>query len=143
MKRKLLMISISALLFVSFRTSAQTVQGKAKINFDGLYHTLSDTLNPFRFYLRFYADGTVIGYTTAGNPERLIQWFSKDHKAPSKGKYALKDTIISFSLNSEEGEVQYEGSILPDSRLWLNVKSLINKYTGKEEYFFWKVDGLK
>jgi hypothetical protein len=140
MKGKLLIVS--ALLFFSLAGSAQT-SNNVKLHFDGLYHTMSDSLNPFRFYLRFYTDGTVIGYTTAGNPERLIQWFSKDHPAPSKGRYALKDTAVSFSLKSEEGDVIYEGSVLPDNRLWLTVKSLINKYVGKETYFFWHVDGLK
>ena len=141
MKRKLLTLLLP--LVIVLVSSAQTMQRKAKINFDGLYHTYSDSLNPFRYYLRFYMNGTVIGYTTAGNPQRLIQWFSKEHQSPSKGKYVVKDSTISFSLKSEEGVVVYEGSILPDTRLWLSVKSMINKYMGKEEYFFWKVDGLK
>ncbi len=138
--RNLLLVIIitAAALVLSSGASAQR-----KVSYDGLYHTLSDTLDPFRFYLRFYPDGTVIGYTTAGNPQNLVRWFSKDHKAPSKGKYSLKDSTIHFTLKSEEGTVIYDGSILSDNRLWLTVSSQINKYEGKEEYFFWQVDKLK
>lgn len=141
MRRKPFLISV--ILFISLSCISQTSSKRENIHFDGVYHTMSDSLNPFRYYLRFYADGTVIGYTTAGNPERLVQWFSKEHKAPSKGKYEVKDTALTFSLKSEEGTVVYNGVIFPDKRLWLSVKSMINKYEGKEEYFFWPVDNLK
>ena len=114
-----------------------------QIRFDGYYHTLSDSLNPFRYYLRFYEDGTVINYCTAGNPDKLLKWFSKNDNASLKGKYALKDSSISFSVKNQDGEVVYEGSIFHDDRLWMKVKSLINKYEGKEEYFFQPAAGLK
>jgi hypothetical protein len=130
--------SLFLLLFFSLTLIAQK-----KLSYDGYYHTLSDSLNPFRFYLRFYEDGTVIGYTTAGNPKNLVPWFRKDHASPSKGRYTVKDSLVSFSLNSQEGLVKYEGRLLRDNRLYLDVKSLINKYEGKEEYFFWPVANLK
>ena len=114
-----------------------------KISYDGYYRTLPDSLDPFSFYLRFYADGTVIGYTTAGNPKNLVPWFNKDHKSPSKGQYILKDSTISFSLKSEEGVVMYDGVLRSGNSMSLHVKSLINKYEGKEEYFFLKMEGLK
>ncbi len=134
-------LKIILLLFVICSGTAGHAQ--KKVSYDGLYHTLSDTLNPFRFYLRFYDDGAVIGYTTAGNPQNLVPWFSKNHNSPSKGKYLIKDSTVSFTLKSQEGLVQYDGIILPDNRLFLHVKSLINKYEGKEEYFFWPVANLK
>jgi len=114
-----------------------------KIKYDGLYHTVSDSLNPFRFYLRFYNDNTVIGYTTAGKPEKLVSWFSKNHSSPSKGNYVISDSTIMFSLKSAEGIVEYKGTITSDNRLKLEVKSHINKYEGKEEYFFWPVSNLR
>lgn len=142
MKRKLPVIA--CLLFLSFRGISQNSAPSEKINYKGLYHTLSDSLNPFRFYLRFYEDGTVIGYTTAGNPKNLVPWFSKEHKSPSKGKYTLKaDSLLHFSLKSEEGLVLYEGVIRNGNTLVMEVKSLINKYEGREEYFFWPVENLK
>jgi len=114
-----------------------------KISFDGYYRTLADTLNPFSYYLRFYADGTVIGYSTAGNPKNLVAWFNKDHKSPLKGQWVLKDSTLSFSLKGNEGTVVYDGVFFHDNRMLFTVKSLINKYEGKEEYFFLKMEGLK
>ncbi|HEV8283724.1 MAG TPA: hypothetical protein VGQ09_05415 [Chitinophagaceae bacterium] len=140
MRPKLLLFFI--LFFPSLAGISQT-SIKDKISYDGYYRTLPDTLNPFSYYLRFYPDGTVIGYSTAGNPNNLVSWFKKDHKSPSKGQYVLKDSTISFSLKSEEGTVLYDGIFLPDNRIFFSVKSLINKYQGKEEYFFLKMDGLK
>lgn len=141
MKRILLLAS--ALLLFSLAGFAQTSISPVKLNYGGFYHTLSDSLNPFRFYLRFYTDGTVIGTSTAGNPRNLIPWFKKDHRYVSSGTYTLTDSTIKFSLVAKEGVVQHQGRLVGNDRLWLNVKSLINKYEGKEEYFFWKVDGLK
>ncbi|HEX7844624.1 MAG TPA: hypothetical protein VF476_02420 [Chitinophagaceae bacterium] len=141
---KLKLTVFTGLLFLSFHGLSQTGATPGKINYNGFYHTQSDSLNPFRFYLRFYEDGTVIGYTTAGNPQNLVPWFKKEHKSPSKGRYQIKsDSLLSFSLKSEEGIVMYEGVLLPGNRLFLDVKSLINKYAGKEEYFFWPVENLK
>ncbi|HVE61949.1 MAG TPA: hypothetical protein VNA26_09020 [Chitinophagaceae bacterium] len=136
MKTKLLIATL--LLVFSFVATAQK-----KLNFDGYYRTLSDSLNPFSFYLRFYPDGTVIGTSTAANANNLIPWFKKDHQEVSKGSYNLRDSTIKFSLTAKEGLVQYEGILIPGNRLWLHVKSLINNYEGKEEYFFLKMNGLK
>ncbi len=127
------------IIFSAGKSPAQS----ARINFDGYYATLADSLNPFRYYLRFYPDGNVIGYSTAGNPRNLIPWFKKDHPSPSKGHYDIKDSLVNFSLKAQEGNVVYEGSILSGNRLYFSVKSQINKYAGMEEYFFMKVDGLK
>lgn len=140
MKRLLL----TALLLTTLTCAyAQNSAPATKLLFDGYYHTLSDTLNPFRYYLRFYADGTVIGISTAGNPKNLIPWFKKGHPTVSQGTYEVKDSLLKFAMKSGEGEVQYNGKIIPGDRLFLSVKSLINKYEGKEEYFFWRIDGLK
>jgi hypothetical protein len=144
MKRRFLFAAI--LPFFSFFVSGQTSSKAAltyKLCYDGYYRTLPDTLNPFSYYLRFYDDGTVIGYSTAGNPNNLLPWFKKEHKSPSKGQYTLKDSVISFSLKSEEGTVLYDGVFLPGNRLFLTVKSLINKYQGQEEYIFLKMEGIK
>ncbi len=136
MKPKLLLATL--FLFVAFSLSAQN-----KLSYDGYYRTLPDTLNPFSFFLRFYPDGAVIGTSTAGNPNNLKPWFKKDHNRVSKGTYTLVDSTLKFLLNAEEGVVQYEGKMLKGDRLWLLVKSLINKYEAKEEYFFLKMEGIK
>jgi hypothetical protein len=131
---------VCALMLFSFKfVSAQQL----KLNYDGFYSTLPDSLNPFRYYLRFYPDSTVIGYSTAGNPKNLVSWFSKDHKSPSRGQYSMKDSLLTFSLKSEEGNVLYDGAIHQGDHLLFSVKSMINQYEGKEEYFFMKMEGLK
>lgn len=142
MNRKLM---LAALFLVSILcASAQTAQRNSiKLSYDGYYHTLGDSLSPFKYYLRFYDDGTVIGVTTAGNPNNLLPWFKKEHNTVAKGKYVLADSTLQFSMKSEQGEVAYTGVILKNNRLFLSVKSLINKYLGKEEYYFMKMDGLK
>ena len=138
---KLKIVVFTFLLFSAIRVSAQ----ETRLKFDGYYRTLPDSLNPFSYYLRFYPDGTVIGYSTAGNPKNLVSWFTKDYKSPTKGQgqYELKDKILQFSLKSDEGTIEYKGSLLSDIKLSFVVKSLINKYEGKEEYFFLKMEGLK
>ena len=136
---KLRAVVLVCLLFACIRVSAQ----ETRLKFDGYYRTLSDSLNPFSYYLRFYPDGTVIGYTTAGNPKNLVAWFNKDHSSPSKGQYKLNEKAIQFTLKSDEGLVEYNGSVPTDEKMVLLVKSLINKYEGTEEYYFLKMEGLK
>lgn len=117
-------------------------KGQAQLSYDGYYHTV-DSLSPYRYYLRFYPDGSVIGVNTAGKPENLLPWFKKENKTPYKGTYTLADGKISFKMISEGGEVQYEGSLTTDNRLLLIVTSMINKFKGNEEYFFLKIANLK
>ena len=128
------------ILVLSFATTGWS---QKQIRYDGYYHTLSDSLNPFRYYLRFYDDGAVIYYCTAGKPETLLKWFSKNDNSSLKGKYVLRDSVLNFSVKGTDGEIVYDGSIIQGSRLWMNVKSLINKYSGKEEYFFQEAKGMK
>jgi len=134
-------ISITILLFlISFSSKAQK-----DMSYDGYYVSIPDstTLSMFKYYLRFYPDGTVIGVTTAGKPSNLIPWFKKENKTPYKGKYAITDSTIKFSMTSEQGEVTYDGKLTEDNKLVLIVKSLINKYEGKEEYGFMKMETIK
>jgi len=128
------------LLFISLFAEAQK-----EVNYDGYYVSVPDSnsMTMFKYYLRFYPDGTVIGVTTAGKPANLIPWFKKDNKTPSKGKYTLDDSTIKFAMSSEQGEVNYEGRLTADNKLVLIVKSLINKYEGKEEYGFLKMEAIK
>ena len=119
-----------------------SAKGQAQLSYDGYYHTV-DSLSPYRYYLRFYPDGSVIGVNTAGKPENLLSWFKKENKTPYKGTYTLSEGKISFKMISEGGEVHYEGNLVKDNRLILVVTSMINKFTGNEEYFFLKIANLK
>ena len=125
-------------------SSRSNANAQDKLNFDGYYVSISDSnsMSIFKYYLRFYPDGTVIGVTTAGKPANLIPWFKKENNTPSKGQYTLTESTIKFSMSSEQGEVNYQGTLTPDNKLVLLVKSLINKYEGKEEYEFMKMDAI-
>src|SRR5438046_629637 len=114
--------------------------GQKEPSYDGYYVSISDSnsMSMFKYYLRFYSDGNVIGVTTAGKPSNLVPWFKKENKTPYKGKYSISDSTIKFSMTSEQGDVTYEGKLTADNKLMLTVKSLINKYEGKEEYVFMK-----
>jgi len=131
---------MSFLVFLSLLVSAQK-----EMSYDGYYVSIPDSnsMSMFKYYLRFYPDGTVIGVTTAGKPANLIPWFKKENNTPSKGKYTLTDSTIKFSMTSEQGEVNYQGTLTPENKLVLLVKSLINKYEGKEEYGFMKMDAIR
>ena len=137
MKRKNIFI-VAVFLMIQISLKAQD-----GLRYDGYYTTLADSLNPFRYYLRFYEDGTVINYCTAGNPATLLKWFSKNDQSSLKGRYTLKDTVLNFSVKNKEGEIMYAGNLLPGNRLWMSVKSMLNKYEAKEEYFFQQADGMK
>jgi len=134
-------ISITIFLFlVSLFCAAQM-----EMSYGGYYVSVPDSnsMSMFKYYLRFYPDGTVIGVTTAGKPTNLIPWFKKENNTPSKGKYTLTDSTIKFSMTSEQGEVNYMGRLTSENKLVLNVKSLINKYEAKEEYGFMKMEAIK
>src|SRR5437764_14818644 len=125
------------LIFISMN-----VAGQKELRYDGYYVSITDSnsMSMFKYYLRFYPDGTVIGVTTAGKPANLVPWFKRENKTPYKGKYSLTDSTIKFSMTSEQGDVTYEGKLTADNKLMLIVRSLINKYEGKEEYGFMKMD---
>jgi hypothetical protein len=127
------------LLAVSLVVTAQK-----EVSYDGYYVSIPDSnsISMFKYYLRFYPDGTVIGVTTAGKPANLVPWFKKENKTPSRGIYSLSDSAIKFSMTSEQGEVNYNGKLTADNKLVLIVKSLINKYEGKEEYGFMKIEAV-
>ena len=133
----------SSFIVIVFLLVQLSTNGQDGLRYDGYYTTLPDSLNPFRYYLRFYEDGTVINYCTAGNPATLLKWFSKNDHASLKGKYVVNDTLLNFSVKNKEGEILYSGSLLPGNRLWMTVKSMLNKYEAKEEYFFQQADSMK
>src|SRR5262245_51106912 len=120
------------------------VSAQKQLSYDGYYVSVPDSnsMTMFKYYLRFYPDGSVIGVTTAGKPANLVPWFKKENKTPSKGKYTLTDSVIKFSMTSDQGDVSYDGKVTVDNKLVLTVKSLINKYEGKEEYRFMKMEAI-
>jgi hypothetical protein len=121
------------------------VAAQKAVSYDGYYVSIPDSnsMSMFKYYLRFYPDGTVIGVTTAGKPANLVPWFKKENNPPSKGTYTLTDSAVKFSMTSEQGEVNYDGTLTADNKLVLLVKSLINRYEGKEEYGFMRMEAIR
>ena len=134
-------ISITTLLIFM----ATLCVAQKEVSYDGYYVSVPDSnaISLFRYYLRFYPDGTVIGVNTAGRPDNLIPWFKKENKTPYAGKYLLTDSTLKFSMISEQGEVVYNGKLTDHNKLLLTVKSMINRYEGKEEYDFMKMEKIK
>src|SRR5204863_9104585 len=97
-----------AIFLVLFSMSSKA---QKEMSYDGYYVSIPDSnsYSMFKYYLRFYPDGTVIGVNTAGKPDNLIPWFKKENKTPYKGKYTLTDSSLKFSMVSEQGEVIYDG----------------------------------
>lgn len=133
------------LITIFLMSASMCCLAQKELSYDGYYVSIPDSnsMTIFKYYLRFYPDGTVIGVTTAGKPANLLPWFKKENKTPYKGAYTLSDSTIKFSMTSEQGEVSYEGKLTGDNKLLLKVTSLINKYEGKEEYGFMKMDAIK
>jgi hypothetical protein len=132
-------------IIILFITISLNSTAQKELSYDGYYVSLPDSNNfsMFKYYLRFYPDGSVIGVNTAGKPDNLIPWFKKENNTPYKGKYTLTDSTLKFSMISEQGEVVYNGKLADDNKLILLVKSLINKYEAKEEYGFIKMEKIK
>jgi hypothetical protein len=82
-------------------------------------------------YLRFYADGTVIGVSSTGTPVQLRPWF----KAPyaNTGRYAVKGATLKFYLVSSDGRVDYTG-LIEGEQLHLYSCSYINLARSTDYY---------
>jgi hypothetical protein len=77
----------------------------------------------YSMYLRFYADGAVIGVSSTGTPAQIRPWFRAPYN--DNGRYLVRGPRISFSLTSPAGRVDYDG-VIDGSRLQLLSCSRIN-----------------
>ena len=88
------------------------------VRYDGMY-IFDDT--QFKYYLRFYDDGTVRTGSTSGTV--VISEENDDYH--SIGEYEIVENQISFQATSVAGSVDYDGHIYKD-KLILNSYSHIN-----------------
>lgn len=97
--------------------------------FDGLYQSeqveQAEQAESYHYYLRFYADGTVITVSSTGTPAQLERWFDREKADLSRGQFTVTAGQIAFSATSDTGTVNYEGRISAD-RLELASHSEIN-----------------
>ena len=135
-------------LTISHFANAQSFD-TTKIRFDGFYQAKGDIdkqdNDTTYSYLRFYPNGKVMSVTSEGTALDLKDWFNLEMKGPSVGSYdyIVEKGKIYFSTTSREGTVIYHGKIKKGYYLLLKFKSLINGRSGREKYYFVKVDNLK
>ena len=107
------------------------------LRFDGLYQSPD---RKFNYWLRFFADGFVVGVTTDGNTDgsaaNVSNWLK--HSYNNSGQYKLQGNQISFSLKSSCGVVDYNG-IVTKRGLELNSHSHINGNCSARNYSFVQV----
>jgi len=81
----ILMITLLCLLLTQV-----FAQAPKKVRFDGLYQTktLYDSPSPYRSFLRFYTDSTVLYVSSIGKARVISKWFKKpfDDRYDCKGK---------------------------------------------------------
>jgi hypothetical protein len=106
------------------------------LRFNGVYQSEKGKITyP---YLRFYESGLVLSTSSTGTPGQISLWFTEEkYTAPhsSRGTYSLSDRHITFSTESSEGSLKYEG-IIENNSLKLNIHSLINGNKSKKTYIF-------
>ncbi|GMO38369.1 MAG: hypothetical protein Ta2B_18040 [Termitinemataceae bacterium] len=90
-------------------------------------------------YFRFYSGGVVINATSTGTPEKIKSWFDRGSENVGIGSYTIDGNKITFSINAEEGRVDYYGNITQNGFLVLNSHSNINENETKDlQYVFYK-----
>ena len=146
---KQLIITFSILLFSLF------CFGQKAVRCDGFYQSAVAEIDSLDkdttwTYFRFYNDGTVISVCTEGTARDIRKWFVRPGKTnndynnyTSIGIYQIVGDTIKFTVKSKAATVEYIGTILNDSRLELDEKSLTTEYLGKETYQFVKVKTRK
>ncbi len=81
---------------------------------DGIYQSrrISEGGLNYWYYLRFYSDGTVITCSSTGQQNQIVHWFNKENSLVSVGHYKIMGSLISFSVSSDCGVVDYAGEIV-------------------------------
>lgn len=88
----------------------------AGLRTDGLYVRKSKP--SYSDYLRFCADGSVVGAVSSGNPQQVWRWLACDPVNPrhSHGVIAMDGEQLSFTLHMPVGEIDYVGTIKGDTQ---------------------------
>lgn len=100
------------------------------LRYDGLYECPSDG---YSYFIRFFSDSVVVSVSSTGNAEQVADWLNHDYN--NRGKYVVVGSHISFSCTSNEGTVDYEGT-LTATGMDLNTHSHINDRRSSVKYHF-------
>lgn len=87
----------------------------AALRFDGIYQSQLEQSadNQYRYFFRFYSDGTVIG-TPVVDPKvtpKLQKWFAKENEQLAVGHYVVSGAHIEFTTKSVNAETKYFGEV--------------------------------
>ena len=118
------------------RKEARRILYKADrtVRCDGLYQR---QVEGYSSYFRFFPDGRVVDVSSTGTPVQVIRWLDHDYK--NNGIYTIKNRKIKFTTTSPMGSVDYNGKILKEDVLKLNLRSHINGHTEKHvKYSFYR-----
>jgi hypothetical protein len=134
---KLLLLFLTITLLSCNQSETEEEGDEAPIHY-GIYQTKLITgkteSEKYRYFLRFYEDGTVISMTSGGTADDVKKWFKKNHESVATGQYKIKGDKISFTTSSSYGENKYTGTLQDKETLQLNVSS-DNNEEGTEHTF--------
>jgi hypothetical protein len=108
---------------------------EAGVRFDGLYQASPGRLESYWYYLRFYADGTVLSASSTGTPAQVANWLTKAKADAGSGCATVDSRKIRFGDTSSAGTVDYSGTVENDS-LALHSVSHINGHVADEVFRF-------
>jgi hypothetical protein len=97
-------------------------------------HTSSLWQHPesgYTMYLRFYADGTVIGVSSTGTAAKVNRWFNAPYE--NTGRYVARRERLQFQVTSPAGRVDYV-AIMDGERLQISSCSRINGHRATDFY---------
>ena len=107
------------------------------VRLDGLYQAKREG-EGYSKYLRFFADGSVIGVSSTGSAQEVSKWFTKEwavERFAAEGRFTISGAQITFQDKDRDGTVDYSGEIQGD-RLVLKSHSQINDKRGVGEFEF-------
>ncbi len=111
------------------------------LQFDGIYTFKIDSESSA--IIRFYPDNVVLVSTSVNDYKQVMTWFNRDPENFSRiltGKYkrSSKNCTIKFTVKGETGEQRYEGQIINEQLLELNIFNPATKAKTKRQYKFVK-----
>lgn len=101
-----------------------------RVRCDGLYEC---TYEGYTNFMRFFNDAVVVSVSTTGKAEQVVNWLN--HDFDNRGKYVVVDSRIAFSCTSDQGTVDYEGT-LTGNGMELSIHSHINGNRERVRYRF-------
>ncbi|MGL5889145.1 MAG: hypothetical protein ACRC3B_04635 [Bacteroidia bacterium] len=138
MKAPSRIFSFFALLFVTVAFKGDSCPA---LQFEGIYTYKIDSESSA--VIRFYADKVVIVSSSINDYKQVMTWFNRDPENFSRvltGKYkrSSKNCSLVFNVKGETGEQRYEGIIINDSLLSLNIFNPATKAKTTRQYKFVK-----